>query len=536
MATPNRDESASHADAIISLGRGTTVLIVSTILLLLFSLIGRVAVARSLSPQAFGDFNLGISVIGLLSFVSLLGLHQAMARTIAREADPGMRRKMVRLAVGVTSVMAVVASSAVFLISPELAAIFSANSPGNFTDMELVLRLFSFTLGMMLGTTLLASIFQGFENAGPNAWFNQIAQPLAFMVFVLAFLTLHLTLYTAVLAWLLSNVSMFAAILVYTVIKLPPLLVPAPIPDRPIPGLFSLSVALWGVTTLQFITAYADTLVLGAFRPASEVGAYSAAMQLGRLILAGSSALTFIFLPVAARLQRQGDFVALRRVYVTTTRWVLAITVPLLLLFLFLPSASLSAVFGPNYGSASPALAIVGGTAFLSVLVGPANSCLAGLGMTRVLFLTTLVSAIANIALSFSLIPTVGLLGAAIAWGVARAIYPASGLSQLYAAHRVNPFRRNLLLPTGITIALLGALFLLLGRISLPVLSVYPLYFVGLVVFIAVAVLTKSVEEGDLIAFHHLERVIGRPLPMLRRILESGLLFAPAGSELRPEG
>src|SRR5579864_2124867 len=100
-----------HAEAILSVGRGTSVMIVSTILLLLFSFIGRVVVARSLTLDAFGDFSLGISLTAFLSLVALLGLHQAIARTLAYETDAGMRRKVLRLGVGVTTAAAVISSS-----------------------------------------------------------------------------------------------------------------------------------------------------------------------------------------------------------------------------------------------------------------------------------------------------------------------------------------------------------------------------------------------------------------------------------------
>jgi O-antigen/teichoic acid export membrane protein len=366
-----------HASAIISLGRGTAVMVASTLALLLFSLIGRVAVARHLSLTAFGDFNLAISFTGLLALVALLGLHQAIARTLAHESDPGMRRKVIRLGLVITSVAAAVASTSVYVLAPELAVLFSAGNVANVADLTLVFELFAGTLAMVLGTTFLAAIFQGFENAGPNAWFNQAMQPAAFVVFVVVFLVFRLDLYTATVAWLLSNVAMFVGILVYSVLKLPRYLPRAPIPPRPITGLFGLSVALWGVTTMQFVTAYADTLILGVFWSEANVGLYSAAMTLCRLILAGNGALTFIFLPVASRLHRQHDMPSLRRVFLTSTRWVLVITFPLLLLFTFLPGPSLVAVYGPDYTGASFALALLTLGAFVSVIVGPVKSTFA---------------------------------------------------------------------------------------------------------------------------------------------------------------
>ncbi|HEV2316617.1 MAG TPA: flippase [Thermoplasmata archaeon] len=529
-AAPRGGADPHHAEAIISVGRGTSVMIVSTILLLLFSFIGRVAVARNLSLDEFGDFSLGISLTAFLSLVALLGLHQAIARTLAYESDPGMRRKVLRLGAVITSAAAIISSTSIFLLAPELAHVFH---PASYADLTLVFQMFAITLGMLLGTTFIASIFQGFENASANAWFNQVAQPAAFVAFVGIFLLFHLNLFATLLAWLLSNVAMFIGILIYAWRNLPPLLPHAPIPDRPIEGLFGLSISLWGVTTMQFVTAYADTLILGAFRPETDVGVYAAAMTLGRLLLAGNGALTYIFLPVAARLKREGKIDALRKVFVTSTRWILVVTVPLFFLFALLPGPSIKAVFGGNYATfpnATLALSLITIGSMISVLVGPVNSCLAGLGMTRTLLMTTVVSAGSNILLSFLLIPSFGLQGASIAWTIARALYPTSGLLNLYFAYRITPFRRTLVVPFLASLAIGIPLFGALHFVHLPYWAVYPLYFVGVGIVLLSLLVTRSIEDGDLVAFRSAEKLLGRSFPRVRKLLERGLPTSPLAS------
>jgi O-antigen/teichoic acid export membrane protein len=516
--------SGAHDDAIISIGRGTSIMVISTLLLLLFAFFGRIIVGRTLSLDEFGEFNLGISFTGFLSLVALLGLHQAIARTLAHETDPGMRRKVIRLGFVVTAASAIIGSTALYLVAPDLSHAFH---PASYADLTLVFQMFSVTLGLTLGTTLIASIFQGFEDTQPNAWFNQVAQPAAFLVFVLIFLAFHLNLYTTLLSWLISNLVMFGGIVTYAILKLPRHLPKAPIPDRPIEGLFELSISLWGVTTMQFVTAYADTLILGLFWPESTVGLYSAAMTLSRLLLAGNGALTYIFLPVATRLHRTGDMEALRKVFVTTTRWVLVITVPLFFLFAIIPGPSMKAVWGSNFSAGAVALGIITIGSFISVLVGPVNSALAGLRMTRVLLFTTLISAGSNVILSFSLIPTFGLAGAAVAWAVARALYPSAGLANLWRAHRITPFRRPLLAPIVLALGVGIPFFFALRYVHLPWWAPFPLYFVGVAIFLGAVLLTRSVEDGDLVAFRHGEEMLGRKLPFIRRLLEWGL---PKGS------
>jgi O-antigen/teichoic acid export membrane protein len=213
----------------------------------------------------------------------------------------------------------------------------------------------------------------------------------------------------------------------------------------------------------------------------------------------------------------------LRRVFVTTTRWILVVTLPLFLLFAVLPGSSIKAVFGSNYTPAALALSIITVGSFISVVVGPVNSCLAGLGMTRTLLMTTLVSAVSNVLLSFTLIPVYGLVGAAIAWTVARALYPTSGLLNLYRSHGISPVGRTLVVPLAVSLGVGVPFFVAIRYIHFPFWGVFPLYFVGAGIFLAALLLTRSVEEGDLIAFRHLEKVIGRPLPFFERLLKRGI-------------
>ncbi len=494
-------------------------MVVGTMLLLLLSLIGRVAVARHLSVELFGDFNLGLSFAGLLSLVALFGLHQAVARTLAERADPAARRHLIRWTASVTVIAAVVTSTLVYLLAGQIASLFN---PAGSSQLTVVFQMFSVTIGLMLLCTFIASVFQGFEDTVPNAWINQAVQPGAFLVFVYIFFYFHLELTAALIAWVLSNVVTFVALLFYAWRRLPrhlPPVVSSTTSGLP-PGLWTLAIALWGVTTLTYVTGYADTLILGAFRPEQQVGIYSAVLTIGRLILVASGAVAFIFLPVAARLMGHGNVAAIRSTFTTTARWTLLFTVPLFLVFAFLPGDSLDAVFGSAYVPGSQALVVISLCALISVAFGPVNAALAGMAMTRPLLIATAASAIGNIVLSFALIPPFGLMGAAVAWSVARVIYPAAGASALYFNHGISPLRRTLLLPLAASLALGIPVFFAIGMVPHPAWVVFPLYFVGLGIFIGCMLATHSVEQGDFVACRLAERLVGRPLPRLQRLLE----------------
>jgi O-antigen/teichoic acid export membrane protein len=537
MNTPSNRAPEPVARSLFSVGRGTAVLVVSTILLFFFNFVGRVAVAREFSVASWGDFSIGIALTGALSIVALLGLHQAVARMLSYERDPGMRRKVVRWGLGLTVLGGTVASLTIYLLAGPIASLFlstSGNGAGSVAVLTETFQLLSVTVGFYLMSLFLAAIFQGFEDAVPNAWFNQVINPGLFLVFVLLFIVLHLGYVGALLAYVLANGVAFAAIAVYTWRKVPALLPRAPEPPGPPRGLLNLSVSLWGVSALSFVTAYVDTLILGVFDNRTIVGDYSAAMTLARLLLVGASALTYIFLPVAARLARDRDTDTIRTTYVTATRWILIITVPMFLLFALMPGLSIGAVFGSKYDAGSVALSILVVGSFLSVLVGPANAALAGMGYTRALLVTSLISAVLNVVLSLGLIPTLGMIGASLAWAVARAMFPGSGIVALWRSDRINPFRRILVAPLAVSLAIGVPLFYFLDRMNLPLWTAFPLYGVGVLVFLLSMLVTRSLDPGDLIAARMIENLLGRPMPALRRFMGRFIAREAVGHEVLP--
>jgi O-antigen/teichoic acid export membrane protein len=514
---PERQPSSAELlqESLDSVSKGTTILVLSTAIFLGLGFVGRVVAARALPVASFGEFNLGVSFTSLLSILILLGLNQALARMLAWEHDAGERRTLIRWAIAVASVSSTVGSVAVFLLAGSLATLF--HNPA----LVGVFELLAVSVGFGAITPIFASIFQGFHNVVPNAVFNQLVNPALFVGFVLLLLYAHLGLTGVIIAYVVADAVAFVGIVVYTAIHLPKI-VPqnARGPPRPKPLLWVLTVSMWGVSSLGFVTGYADTIILGVFRPVVLVGYYSTSMTLTRVILLAAQSLTYIYLPMTARLARLNAQDALRSTYITATRWILVLTFPLFLLFVFAPNLTIAALFGPRYGPAAISLQFLAIAAFLSNVVGPVSACLGGLGLARTQLWTSMTAALTNLALSFSLIPTFGVLGASAAWGVARAMYPGLGLAALNRAHGITPFRRVMLLPLAVTIGIGAPVFLLIQRLAPPHWIVVPLFLLGSGLYVAALIVTKCLLPGDLAAVVAAERVLRMPLPRVRRLLQ----------------
>ncbi len=504
------------ARSVRSLAKGTTIGLVGTLSFYLFTFVSRVVVARTYTQTHWGEFNIGVSLVGLLSTISLLGFQQALARELSFESDPEEQRAIVGGTILVAIALGAITSATMYLDAGFFASLF--HDPG----LVPVFELLSLSVGFNIVAAVLASIHQGFQNVLPNAVFVLIANPALFVGVLLISLFANSGFNGLVLAYTVSWMITTLALGAYTIVRLPRHLPGFSWPRRlPRSRFWHLAVSLWGVNSLAYVTAYFDTLYLAAHYPAATVGLYSAAMTLARVFLLANGITTFIFLPVVAGLHRDGQFDTIRRVFVALNRWVVTVTLPLFFLFALDPSLSIRAVFGRSFVDASLPLGVLSAGVFLAVAVGPVNATLAGLGAGRMLLLTTGVSAALNLTLSIALIPTYGAVGAAVAWSVARAAYPLSGALVLYRQHEITVWRSTFYRPRAGAPAVGVPIFAAANLVFLPYWTVVPLYFLGAAVFLGAILGTRAVDQGDLLLVSGIERALGRPIPWLRRLLNS---------------
>jgi O-antigen/teichoic acid export membrane protein len=526
-ATPPRGSRPARANldrTFSSISRGTAVMTVATFSVVLLQFITRVIVIRHISPSQWGEFNLGLSLASLLALLAAFGIPTATARSMAFEETYEARMALVRRALYVSIPVGLASTILVYVFAADLAAPF--HSP----DLAEVFRLFSVSIGLTMLSNVLVGIFQGLERAEPYALFIQIVNPALFLGLTAVFIFTGWGFTGVLVGFVLSWVGAFALLVVYSSRALPKLL--RKLSAATFTGdasarvsFVALSVTLFGVATLTYVTSYADTLLLGVFQSATIVGYYSSAMNLTRLLLVGTGTVTFIYLPISTRLRRQRDFAGLRETYVTVTRWMAMLTLPFSFLFFFDAKFSLIFTFSLAQAGGYQALQILVLANTAAILLGPSVSVLGGLGKTRSVLWFTMISAVSNIGLCIVLIPAYGMLGAAVAWAVARLIFPILSLIQIYRDHQITPFASHFTRPLAVTGIILVPVYLFVlphpSILLLPLLVLLPL-----IVFAGAIIATRSVDRGDL----HFVRVAERyfsPLRPVRRLLESRLALEP---------
>jgi O-antigen/teichoic acid export membrane protein len=507
------DSDAVVREGLSSVTKGTLFLLVSTLLLVALNFVARVVIVRSISVADWSAFSFGLTVSWVMVAVGSLGLPNALARSLPYSSSDDERRTIVRGALWIGSSAALISSVLLFVFAAAI-----GQSLGS-VSITIGLQFFSIAVGTSIVSTLIASIFQGYEDVTPNALFMQIVNPALFVVFLaVAVVTPPFGVgYTeALLAYALANAITLGLLVLYLVRRLPRRLPSGPLAPATLPRFTRFAAPLFVVGVMGTITGTGDTIVLGIFH-AGEVGTYSASLTLSRLLQIGITAASYIFLPVASRFLRQGEPRSIAITYATVTKWMILISLPLFLLFFFLPSASLGFVYGSKYTSVVLPLQITVAGAFATTILGPAAAVQVAYGQTRLLATNAIVAGIVDVVVAFALVPFYGYVGAAIAWGVANAAYSVLSLVELGVITGVHPFRWHFVAPLVTTAFPIGVALLILEP-TLPWWVLPILGFGFAAVFVGLVLATRSVDEGDRLLLEAVERLIGRPLPFVRRL------------------
>ena len=512
-----QDSEELVREGLSSVTKGTLFLLVSTLLLVALNFVSRVLVVRSISTSDWSSFSFGLTLTGVLIAIGSIGLPSSIARSIPYVSTDAERRTIVRSTLWIGGASAVIAGALLYALSGPIGQ--SLGSPG----ITVSLRFFSIAVGSGILATLIASIFQGFEDVTPNALFVQIVNPSLFVIFLtlgFALPSIGITLNEALIAYAASNVVTLGLLVLYLARQLPGYLTPGPLAPEALPRLLRFAAPLFVVGVMSSITGSGDTLVLGTFHP-SSVGVYTASLTLSRLVPIGIGAASYIFLPVASRFVRASDATSVGVTYATVTKWMSLVSVPLFLVFFFLPSRSLEFVYGPGYAGQVVPLQITVVAAFITTILGPAAVAQVAFGQTRLLTVNAIVAGVVDILVALALVPgngpTGGYVGAAIAWSSANAAYSLMCLVELGWLTGVHPFRWHFVLPFVTTLVPVGVLLGVLHP-RIPLWGLPPLAIGIALLFVLAVLVTRSIDEGDRLLLEAVERLFGRPLPFFRRL------------------
>ena len=210
-----------------------------------------------------------------------------------------------------------------------------------------------------------------------------------------------------------------------------------------------------------------------------------------------------------AELSYQGKQPEVEHIYQTTTRWMVTLNMPLILIVTLFPVQVIS-IFGKSFIEGAPALAIMGLVNLVNVATGMCGTILDMTGHTRMKLFNTIIRVGVAILANFLLIPRFGVTGAAMAALIHEVVANVLPMIQLWFLYRIVPYNPNILKPLGAgVLAASGALLL---RAWLPAsddLLLTILHMVMVLAIYAAAVQRFGLSTEELLVVNRLRRRVG---------------------------
>ena len=177
--------------------------------------------------------------------------------------------------------------------------------------------------------------------------------------------------------------------------------------------ILSISVPMLLTATMSFIIGHTATIIIAMFRPDADVGYFSIAVKLATLTSFALGAINSMAGPKFSELFHSGNMDELFHVAQRSAKLVFWTTVPILIFLAVLGRPFLIVFYGDDFAAAYPSLLWIVGGQFVNSACGCTSMFMNMTGNERIYARIILLSAAMNIALSFWLVPRLGIVGAA---------------------------------------------------------------------------------------------------------------------------
>lgn len=446
----------SERAALRAVGRGSLTNLAGVVLGGAATLALVLVTARALAPQEAGQVFALTSAFLVLAAVLRLGTPTAVVLFLARlgEPTPLDARRLARLALLPVLGISALVSLAGLATAPWLVELAGLGGEG--VGVVLVLLL---VLPAASSVETLLAVSRGCHDMRPTVAVERVGRPVLQLVLTLV-AALDPTVTSLVAAWCLPYLlALPAAWLLTPVLR-------APVEGRivPVPGeaaemaRFSLSRGLTSI--LQVAFARVDIVLVAALAGPAQAALYTVATRFVVVAQLVQQAVALAGEPALARALGAGRTREALGVLRTSTVWIVALLWPVLLVVALLPGWWLR-LFGEAYADAAGAVVLLALAMLVATGSGVCETVLNMRGRAAVLVGTNAVALVLMIGLDLLLVPSWGVLGAAVGWAVAIATKNLTALVLVVRDLGGTPFTRPWRLVAALNVGLLGCCALL---------------------------------------------------------------------------
>jgi O-antigen/teichoic acid export membrane protein len=392
-------------------------------------------VTRSLDPGAAGAFftatALCLMLAGILRLDAGNGLIYALARDRNEPAGPSVLWAALTPVVAFTAL----AACAVTIYDAELAELTGVPDG--------VWPALAATLPAVVLADVLVSASRGLGSMRPTLLLDGLGRPLGQLLLVAAGVFVGASLPTLTAAWALPAVP--ATVLAALWLR------------RHMPGSTALPpgqgrgaiTSFWRYTgprsaaaAIQAVFQRLDIVIVAVLAGPAPAAVYTAATRFKVVGQLANQGLVQAVQPHLVRALADGDLARARRLYQTTTMWLVALTWPIWLGYAAL-APWLLPLFGPSYADGVAIALVLSGTMVVATACGMVDVVLIASGRTAASLANTACAVAVTIVADVLLVPSHGALGAALGWSAGVLAKNALPLVQISRRYGLRPFGRH---------------------------------------------------------------------------------------------
>jgi O-antigen/teichoic acid export membrane protein len=210
------------------------------------------------------------------------------------------------------------------------------------------------------------------------------------------------------------------------------------------------------------VLLWADMLLLGYLGTSADVGYYGAALRVGTGSSAILMAFATVFTPVIADLYNKRHLTELQTLYKTVARWIFTCSLPIFIVVILLAEPVMH-LFGSDFTAGSGALMLLAFSQLINAGTGTAGLMVLMSGHSQMELLNVAAALIVDVALCFLLIPSFGVIGAAVANVSAAGVINLLRAAEVWIFLRLHAYNLDYIKP--IFAGAIGALVVYLGNL-----------------------------------------------------------------------
>lgn len=367
-----------------------------------------------LSPEEFGLLFYAISIIAIARLFADLGLAKSTARYVSEfmETDRTQVRHVVRVGLVYNLLTITLVGLAIVVFRGQIAGL--VDEPALVPFLLLGPGYVGFRSLVFFQTT----IFQGFNEVQWSALVATVSGVGQF-VLVVGFLVLDYGTVGAFLgytvAFAVASVVGFAVLYRRFYRELPA----ADGVESDLRGrILRYNFPLTWTRGAGVLTGKVDTVLVGYFLTPAAVGFYTLGKQIADFAIQPASSLGFVVSPTFGSQKANGDLGRAARIYERSFENILVLYVPAAMGIVLVARPATEFVFGADYLGAVPVIQVLSVFVVVKSIDKITNDGLDYLGRARTRAVVKSIGSVSNFLLNVLLIPTMGVVGAAVATAI----------------------------------------------------------------------------------------------------------------------